>query len=323
MRALITGITGFAGSHLAEWLLGRDAEVTGTVRPRSRLDNIAHLQGRVSLEECDITDAAAMIRTVERAAPTRIFHLAAQSYVPYSWDAPEATLQANAIGTLNVLEAALAWWREQSELRVLVAGSSEEYGLVAPEETPIAEENPLRPLSPYGVSKITTDMLGYQYHASYGLHVVRTRAFNHTGPRRGEVFVTSSFARQVAEAALGRRTEIRHGNLEAVRDFTDVRDTVRAYVTALEDGEAGAVYNVASGEGRKIGDVLDMLLGIGQVDVPTEEDPDRMRPSDVPLLIGDASRLTERTGWTPQIPFSQTMGDLYDWWKERIDGRCN
>lgn len=317
MRYLITGITGFAGSHLAEYLLGLgDCEVHGTVRWRSRTENIDHVRDRIHLHECDIRDATAMSHVVGQARPDRIYHLAAQSYVPMSWIAPGETLSTNIVGQTNLFEAVRA---ASLDCRIQVAGSSEEYGLVLKEEVPIKESNPLRPLSPYGVSKVCQDLMGYQYFKSYGLRVVRTRAFNHTGPRRGQVFATSSFARQIADIEAGKRAPVIYaGNLESVRDFTDVRDTVVAYHLALEKGEPGEVYNIATGKGCQIGAMLDLLLRLAKVKVQVKQDPQRLRPSDVELLVGDPGKFERQTGWQRRFSFEQTMSDLLDYWRERI-----
>ena len=235
MKCLITGITGFAGSHLAEYLLSRgDCEVHGTMRWRSRTENITQLGNRITTHVCDIRDATAMYELIRDLKPDRIYHLAAQSFVPMSWTAPAETITTNVIGQTNIFEAIRA---VGCPTRVQIACSSEEYGMVLPEETPIKETNPLRPLSTYAVSKVAQDLMGYQYHQSYGMHIVRTRGFNHTGPRRGDVFVTSNFAKQIVEVERGRQAPVIHvGNLNAVRDFTDVRDTVVAYYLALEKG---------------------------------------------------------------------------------------
>lgn len=316
MRHLITGITGFAGSHLAEFLLAQGCEVHGTMRWRSRMENITHLAGKVTLHQCDIRDATAMHELIARLRPERIYHLAAQSFVPMSWVAPAETMTTNVIGQLNLFEAVRA---VGCPARIQLACSSEEYGLVLPAETPIKEENPLRPLSPYGVSKVAQDLMGYQYHQSYGLHIIRTRGFNHTGPRRGEVFVTSNFARQLAEIEKGKKEPVLHvGNLDAVRDFTDVRDTVRAYYLALEKGIPGEVYNVATGKGYTIRQVLDILLDLAKVKVEVRQDPARMRPSDVELLIGDSTRLRQVTDWEPRYRFEQTLKDLLEYWRQRV-----
>jgi len=318
MNVLITGITGFAGSHLADYLLARhpDVRVHGTVRWRSRMDNIAHLQGKIQLHEADLKDIVSLKKALAAARPDRIFHLAAQSFVPTSWKLPAETFMINAVGEVNLFEAVLDLGLEP---RVQVAGSSEEYGHVNPDEVPMKETNPLRPLSPYAVSKVAQDLLAYQYWKSYGLQTVRTRGFNHTGPRRGEVFVTSNFARQVAEVEKGRREPVVYvGNLEAKRDFTDVRDIVQAYWLSLEKGEPGEVYNIGSGRTITMREMLDTLLGLSRAKVEVRVDPERLRPSDVPILLADASKFKARTGWEPEIPLEKTFADLLDYWRGRV-----
>ncbi len=245
MRLLITGITGFVGSHMAEYALARGAEVFGSARWRSRTENIEHLRSKVQLVDCDLRDMAAVRRLLVTAAPTHIIHLAAQSFVGISWHTPAETLSTNIACQVNLLEAIRDL---KVEPRFLVIGTSEEYGLVHPDEVPITETNPLRPLSPYAVSKVAQDLMGYQYFKSYGLPILRTRAFNHEGPRRGDVFVTSNFAKQVAEIEAGLRAPvISVGDLKPRRDYSDVRDIVRGYWMLLERGEPGEVYNLCSG----------------------------------------------------------------------------
>ncbi len=315
-KVLITGITGFAGSHLAEYLSGKGLDVWGILRWRSRTENIDGFKEKLHLIEGDIRDSSSMTSVIEDVKPDWIFHLAAQSYVPMSWKAAEETLSTNIMGELNIFEAVR---RAGIDPVIQIAGSSEEYGLVLPEELPIKETNPLRPLSPYGVSKVTQDMLAYQYFKSYGLKTVRTRAFNHTGPRRGEVFVTSNFASQIARIEKGQREPvIKTGNLEAVRDFTDVRDVVKAYTLSLEKGEPGEVYNICSNKGIKVHEMLDILLSFSTVKIKVEQDPSRMRPSDVELLLGDASKFSKQTGWKPEIPLEQTLKDLLEYWRARV-----
>jgi GDP-4-dehydro-6-deoxy-D-mannose reductase len=273
--ALITGITGFAGSHLAEYLLEHhgDVRVVGTHRWRSPLDNVEGILDRIELRETDLRDLNSVYRTMEAVRPDYVFHLAAQSFVPTSWNAPASTLETNIIGQTNVFEAVRALALDPV---IQVACSSEEYGLVHPDETPIRETNPLRPLSPYAVSKISQDYLAYQYFQSYGLKTVRTRGFNHTGPRRGKVFVTSNFAMQLAKIEAGlQEPVIRVGNLDAIRDFTDVRDMVRAYYLAVTRARPGEVYNIASGKGITIRELLDRLIELAAVEVSVEQDPAR------------------------------------------------
>lgn len=317
MKVLITGITGFVGSHLADYLLEMgDVELCGIARWRSQKDNIKHLIDKVELVECDIKDMTSVHEVVKSFKPDRIFHLAAQSFVPASWSAPAETLSTNIIGEVNIFESVRDL---KLDTTIQIAGSSEEYGLVHPDEVPINEDNPLRPLSPYGVSKVAQDLLGYQYFQSYGLNIVRTRAFNHTGPRRGEVFVCSTFAKQIAEIEKGsKKAVLKVGNLDAQRDFTDVRDVVKAYWLAAEKCAPGEVYNICSGKPRTIQSILDTLLSFTGVKVEVTRDPSRMRPSDVPILKGDFSKFGKKTGWKPEIPFEKTLEDILNYWRERV-----
>ncbi|MBI2887405.1 MAG: GDP-mannose 4,6-dehydratase [Chloroflexi bacterium] len=347
MRVFITGVTGFVGSHLAEYLLTLpDVEAFGLYRPRSRMENLENLrrQGKLNpvgenasltsaqqlegllveraersvlnLVEGDMLDPFSMERVIGAIQPERIFHLAAQSYVPGSQSAPAATLQTNILGELNIFEAVR---KTKTDPLIQIAGSSEEYGDVRPEETPIKETNPLRPLSPYGVSKVAQEMLAYQYHRSFGLRTVVTRAFNHEGPRRGHVFVTSSQALQIAEIEKGLRPPVLYvGDRSSRRDWTDVRDIVRAYWLSLERGTPGEAYNIGCGVDRSIGDLQDLLLSMTSAKIEVREDPARYRPSDVTLLLADCSKFRAATGWEPAIPFEQTIQDLLNYWREHI-----
>jgi len=316
MKVLVTGVTGFAGSHLVDYILTLPGvEVMGILRWRGRTENIEHFMDRVRLVECDLRDASSVRDVLGELKPDRIFHLAAQSFVPTSWTAPTESLITNVIGQLNIFEAVK---KLHIMPRIQLACSSEEYGMVYESELPIRESNPLRPLSPYAVSKVGQDMLGYQYFMSYKIPVIRTRGFNHEGPRRGPVFVCSDFAKQIADIEKGRRAPVvRVGNLDARRDFTDVRDVVRAYWLSLEKGEPGEVYNICSGKCWTIRAMLDMLLGMTKAKITIESDAARMRPSDVPVLLGDATKFRKATGWEPAIPFEQTLRDLLDYWRER------
>ena len=346
MRVLITGITGMAGSHLADYILDKhpEVEIYGLCRWRSSLDNLDHLDKvglldtrnlgqassvrgeefaqiaagkRVKLLRCEMLDPTAVSKVIKELAPDRIFHLAAQSFVPASWDAPGQTLETNIIGEVHLFEAIIAAGLSP---RIHIAGSSEEYGLVYPEEAPVKESNPFRPLSPYGVSKVAQELLAWQYFRSFGLQTVVTRAFNHEGPRRGEVFVTSSFAKQIVTIEKERPADpvLKVGDLSAERDWTDVRDVVRGYWLALEKGTPGEAYNIGSGTVRTVSEMLDTLLAMSPVSVRVSQDPRRFRPSDVRLLVADASKFRQATGWAPVIPFKQTMGDLLDYWRERL-----
>lgn len=315
-KALVTGITGFAGSHLAELLLAKKIEVHGLGRWRSRTENIDHIQKKIHLIEGDLLDAHFLQDVMMNVRPDLVFHLAAQSFVPASWTSPAVTLEINVVGSCNLFEAVRA---AQTTPAIQIACSSEEYGHVNPTEVPIKETNPLRPLSPYGVSKLAMDYLGYQYHKSYGMKIVRTRGFNHTGPRRGDVFAESTFAKQIAEIEAGRKEPVLYvGNLEAERDYTDVRDMVNGYYLAATKGEPGEVYNICSGKAVKIRWVLETLLSFSKVKVKVEQDPARMRPSDVPILLGDWSKFKKQTGWKPTIKLEKTLKDLLDYWRERV-----
>lgn len=314
MKALVTGISGFVGSHMAEFLLNDNVEVTGTIRQRSRMDHIRHIKD-IRLVECELRDPFSVETLIGEIKPDLIFHLAAQSFVPTSWNSPIDTIHNNVAGQVNIMEALR---RFDLSSKMQVACSSEEYGHVEPDEVPIRETNPLRPLSPYAVSKVAQDYLGYQYYKSYGLPIVVTRTFNHTGPRRGENFVTSNFAKQIADIEKGRKPPVIHvGNLTAKRDFTDVRDVVRAYWLALEKGKPGVTYNIASGTCYTVQEVLDLLLSYSNVSISIQEDPARLRPSDVEILLGDATKFRSETGWQPEIPFEKTMRDLLQYWRDQ------
>lgn len=315
-RALITGITGFVGSHLAEFLLDKGYDVCGTSRWRSDMQNIEHIKDKIGLVEADLNDPHSLIAALNKVRPDEIYHLAAQSFVPTSWAAPADTMMTNAVGTIHLYEAV-----KQAKINptIQVACSSEEYGLVLPNEIPIKETNPLRPLSPYGVSKVAEDMISYQYTQSYGMKIIITRGFNHTGPRRGEVFVTSNFAKQIVEIEKGKKEPvIEVGNLESKRDFTDVRDMVRGYWLAVQKGKPGERYNLCSGKAISMQELLDMLLSLSNVKITVKQDQLRMRPSDVPILQGDNSKAKLELGWRPEIPFEKTLKDLMDYWREKI-----
>jgi len=316
MRVLITGITGFVGSHMAECALAKGAQVFGSTRWRSKTDNIEHLRSKVTFIESDLRDLSSVRALLEISVPDYVVHLAAQSFVGVSWHAPAETLTTNIISQVNLLEALRGL---KMSPRFLAAGSSEEYGLVLEGELPIKETNPLRPLSPYAVSKVTQDMMAYQYFKSYGLPIVRTRAFNHEGPRRGDVFVTSNFARQVAEIEAGMREPVVYvGDLTPRRDYSDVRDIVRGYWLLLERGQPGEVYNLCSGRSWSIQQVLDFVLNISTVKgITVKTDPARLRPSDVMILEGDPTKMHKATGWKVEIPFERTLTELLDYWRQR------
>lgn len=315
-KAFITGITGFAGSHLAELLLNEGYEVWGTARPRSKTDHILGIMKQIHIEDADLLDSHSLYNLLNKIKPQYIFHLAAQSFVPTSWASPAATLEVNVIGSAHLFEAVR---QANLDAVIQIACSSEEYGLVHENELPITENNPLRPLSTYAVSKVAMDYLGYQYFMSYGMKIIRTRGFNHSGPRRGDAFVESNFAKQIAMIEKGQQEPIVYvGNLDSSRDYTDVRDMVRGYLLAVQKGKPGDVYNICSGRDIKIKDMLDYLLSLSKTKVEIKEDPKRMRPSDVPVLLGDNSKFKKVTGWEPTIPFEKMAEDLLNYWRAHI-----
>jgi len=320
MRVLITGITGFVGSHLVEYILAHhpQTEVFGIKRWRSPKDNIRHLLDRVTLHDCDLRDLSSLIRVFDAVKPDVIFHLAAQSFVSTSYVAPVDTLECNISGTANLLEAVRIL---KLDPVIHVCSSSEVYGQVGKDDVPIRETCPLRPVSPYAVSKVGEDMLGYMYWRAYGLRTIRTRMFTHSGPRRGEVFVDSFFAQQLARIECGLQPPvIRVGNLDSVRTFADVRDTVRAYWLLPQKCPAGEVYNIGGDTTMTIREMLDMLLGMTSYrgKVETRVDPALIRPADVTLQIPCSDKFKAATGWKPEIPYRQTLRDMLDYWRKEV-----
>jgi GDP-4-dehydro-6-deoxy-D-mannose reductase len=306
---LITGVGGFAGRHLAALCAEHGAEVTGLGR-RERPD----VRGLNGYEQLDLADADAVRSAVGRVKPERVFHLAAEASVARSWEAPAEVIGANVGGALNLLEAVRL---EAPDAFVLVACSGEEYG--PPVRLPVDETHPLRPRNPYATSKAMVDALAASYAEAHGLRVVRTRAFNHSGPGQSDTYVVSSFARQIAEAEASNaaRAVIRTGNIEVRRDFCDVRDVVRAYWLALGHGTAG-VFNVCSGRATTVSDILTGLAAHSLLEVEAQLDPSRLRDNEVMEIRGSHDKLTDATGWRPEIALFDTLRDTLDWWRERV-----
>jgi GDP-mannose 4,6-dehydratase len=319
-KVLITGITGFVGSHLAEYLYPTastpDIEVHGIKRWRSPLDNIKHILHHVHLHDADLTDLPSLIKVLREVKPDRIYHLAAQSYVPFSYGNPIQTLDTNIQGTANLLEAVRIVGLDPL---IHICSSSEVYGQVEESEVPIKETQPFRPVSPYAVSKVGEDMLGWMYYKSYGMKIVRTRMFTHTGPRQDPVFVVASFAKQIAEIESGMYPMVTCGNLDSVRTICDVRDTVRAY-GMLNDSMVGEVYNIGGDSTFKLSDLLMYMFSLSMYKgtYRINQLPRLMRPADVTLQVPDSSKFMKVTGWKPEISIEKTITDLLDYWRGKI-----
>ncbi len=315
VRTLITGAGGFVGGHLCAYLLTHtDWELLGTVYPNPVDEQPA--EPRLRLRFVDLRDPAAVQGLVEEVRPDFIFHLAAQSFVPASFADPWDTLENNIRAELNLLEAVRHSGRET---RVLVIGSNEEYGAPTAGGLPLTEQSPLQPSNPYAVSKVAQDFLGLQYHLAYRMLVVRVRPFNHTGPGQSPRFVVPAFASQIARIEVGLQEPVmKVGNLQASRDFTDVRDIVRAYYLAATEGDPGEVYNLASGRAQSVRGLLETLLSYSSTHIRVERDPERYRPVDVPVVYGSTDKFYRRTGWQPQIPFEQTLRDVLDDWRKQV-----
>lgn len=315
MKALITGAAGFVGNHLARLLLSEGIEVWGTVlNDREKMNE--DIAGNIKLLQCDIRDSVQIRNLFNELCPDYIFHLAAQSNVAKSWDNPTETYEINVMGTVRLLDEIV---RAGSKPKTLLIGSAEEYGKVSPDSMPIKETTPLDPVSPYGSSKAAVSMLFKQYFMRFGLPVVYTRSFNHIGPGQSPGFVTVDFARQIAEIEAGKcEPVIKVGNLEARRDFTDVRDVVRAYWSLIKEGAPGEVYNVASGMASAINEILDILLQKADVKIEVVKDMARMRPSDVPVFMGDNKKIKVKTGWQPVISLEKSLDDILNYWRQQI-----
>jgi GDP-4-dehydro-6-deoxy-D-mannose reductase len=315
VRALITGIGGFVGRHMLRHLQEEGDEVVGI----GRAADCAHLPDLVRVFHADLTDRAAVDEVIRETRPEAIYHLAAQSSTGDSFVDPWATLGNNLHAQLNLLEAVLS---AGNNPRVLIVGSSDEYGRVRPDEVPTHEDVPLRPTTPYAVSKVGQDMLGYQYFAQHRLPVVRVRPFNHTGPGHDSRFVIPSFARQLAEIEAGDREPLlRVGNLQVERDFSDARDMVRAYRLAVVKGDPGEVYNLGRGRAVRLAEVIDDLIAMCRAPVQVVVDPALLRPTDMPRQEADTRKFVALTGWHPRIAWHTTLRDTLEYWRQQIRSR--
>jgi len=317
MRILITGIAGFVGSHLAELLLKKNDELFGICLACESLENIENIKKDLRLFNCDITHFEELSRLVKRIKPDQIYHLAALSSVGDSFSHPLDTIENNIRGTLNLLEV-IRNLRKQT--KILVVGSSDMYGMVKPKDVPITEESSLLPVSPYGVSKATCDLLAYQYYKSYDVYAIRARAFNHTGPRQRTGFVIPDFASQIAKIEKGGSPPVlKAGNLSTKRDISDVRDVVGAYVSLMEKGKAGEAYNICSQKAYSIRNVLRILLSLSNKKIRVEIDEKRNRPAEIPILMGSNSKIKKATSWKPKIPIEKTLEDTLNYWRRKIN----
>ena len=319
-KVFITGITGFVGSHLADYILANQpkTKIIGFLRWRSPKDNIIDILDKLCLEYGDLKDIPSIKKAIVQHKPDVIFHLASQSYVDFSFWAPVKTLEDNVIGTCNLLEVVKELKQtENYDPIVHVCSSSEVYGQVTKKEIPIKETNELRPASPYAVSKVGEDMLGLQYWLSWGIKTIRTRMFSHTGPRRGDVFALSNFSKQVAAIEAGQqKPELKVGNLNSIRTWMDVRDAVRAYWLLVEKCKPGEVYNIGGIETMAIEDIVNILLKYSsRKDIKVVFDPARLRPSDVTLQIPSMAKFQKETGWQPKIKFKDTIKDTLEYWR--------
>ena len=317
MRALVTGISGFVGGHLAEHLLAAGDSVVGLSGSGRWPENLAHLAGSVRIESCDLAKIAQdqMTALIARERPEVVYHLAAQANPQASVADPRGTWALNLGGTLTLLEAVKA---SGLKPRVVLVGSGVCYGNPAPEHMPVSESCPLRPNNPYSASKGAADLLGVQHYLAHGTDVVMARPFNHAGPRQSSTYVLGALARQVAEVEAGNKPRVEVGNLDIVRDFTDVRDVVRAYRLLATSGAPGEIYNLGSGRGTRLADALETLRSLAGVPVDVFVDPARVRPVDQLLLVADASKLRLATGWEPKFSIEQTLADMLDDWRKAL-----
>lgn len=315
MRNLVTGINGFAASHLADYLMARNEEVFGLARHPEKNENLRHLGERVKVFPCDIRNASDVLQVLETVRPQRIYHLASVTFVPAVAQDWHASFDTIFFGASNLLEAVK---QLKLQARVLWVGSSEEYGMPALEEYPLKESRVLTPVSLYGVAKASAEVLADSYVRRDQLDVVRVRPFNHIGPRQESRFMSSSFARQIAQIETGAPPVIKVGNLSACKDFTDVRDTVRAYHSIMERGVAGDVYNVCTGKSLSVKSILEGLVSQASMPISVEIDPERYRPEPPVNFYGDPSWLTQRTDWLPEISIQATLRDILNYWRQQV-----
>jgi GDP-4-dehydro-6-deoxy-D-mannose reductase len=312
MKALITGMTGFIGSHLAEFLLKKGYEVSGTVWDKNEMGNIKGIEDKVKIFECDVRDADLVEKVIKESNPDTIYHLAAQSFPTVSWDEPVRTIDTNVLGTTHIFEAIR---KIDLKTTVLVACSSAEYGFVSEEEVPVSESHILLPLHPYGVSKVGQDLLAYQYFENFGIKTIRARLFNTTGPRKTND-VCSDFTSKIVKIEKGEEKQLLVGNLEPKRDITDVEDVVGALWLLCEKGNMGDAYNVCSSKAYRIKDVLDMAVGLSKTEIDVQVDESKLRPTDEPIIMGDNTKIREDCGWVPKMTMEETLERMLNYWRQ-------
>lgn len=310
-KGLVIGAAGFVGKYLINEMVSNGIEAYATKLPHETLEDVP-----ATVLDLDIMDQEAIVSLLFEVRPDYIFHLAAQSSVGLAWKKPGLTVDVNIKGSLNVMDAIRELYYKP---RVLMIGSGEEYGHILPGETPIGETNLLRPGNIYAATKACQNMIGSIYAKAYDMELIMVRAFNHIGPGQTSMFVVSDFCRQVAEIEKGLREPVmRVGNLAARRDFTDVRDVVKAYVGLVQTGEAGETYNVGSGNAQEIRAILDMVISMSEIPIRVEIDPNKLRPVDVPIIEADITKINRLTGWKPEIPLEQTVRETLNYWRERV-----
>lgn len=314
-KALVTGIAGFAGSHLAKALLAKKVTVFGFYHPGHSTENIDYLKNQINLIPCDVLQKGKIETAIAKIVPDYVFHLAASSSPAQSFQDPQSVLENNIFGELNLLQSLV---KIESKAKIVIIGSADEYGNVAQKNLPIKENTPLSPLSPYAVSKVAQDMLGLQFFLHHKLSIVRLRPFNHIGPRQSPGFVIGAFAHQIALLEKKGGGEVKVGNLESYRDFTDVRDMVQAYIACVQCCPAGEVYNVGSGKAVKIADVLKTLLSMSKVKIKVKHDKSLFHHGDIKIIYCDFSKFHSQTGWEPKIPLLKTLSDTIEYERLRV-----
>lgn len=310
MKAIVTGAGGFIGSHIVDSCLAKGVDVVATVHEKT--SNLDHAKGKIKIVEIDVADKEKIEKLIASEKPDYIFHYAAQSFVMPSWADPEKTVNSNIKGTLNILEAVR---KNNLNPVIILACSSAAYGLNYPDEIPIKESKEFRPSSPYAVSKAATDYLGFAYWRAHGLRIIRLRIFNTIGPRKTGSAI-ADWSQQVAEIEKGKRKELSVGSIESTVDFTDIKDHIDAVWTLSEKGKWGEAYNICSGTGRKMKDVLDSITRLAKVPVKVVQDPSRIRPGDDPIFVGDNTKLRS-LGWKPKVAFEDTLKETLNWWRSR------